>query len=261
MKILFFIPAHESIPVLKNCIENIQRYVEKPIILIHANASWHDFSTFEFTQYKNVIVLPKRFQFQKWTSMMPIIRYAHQYSLDIDYDYFSIFHTNCLFIKPGIEKYICDNDMSLYQVTNYKHPNSEYCIKRSKLLNYIDKNNVYNNHVEGNFYRKDVFLNLMGFLEQNLPEICSDPKAGEETIIPTLAYRFSRKNKIIFPYLLSFVHWNKSLDINDVKMYLTENTTVPVYYDIMSNSSKVFALKPIPRSINDPVRKYINQLG
>lgn len=260
MKILFFIPAHESIPVLKNCIENIQRYVKDPVILIHANASWHEFSTFEFSQYKNVIVLPRRFQFQKYTSMIPIIRYAYQYSLDIDYDYFSIFHTNCLFIKPGIEKYIDGCDISFYEYPGYNHPNAIRCMERSSLLKYVDRTQVYNNQAEGNVFRKDIFIKMMAFLETKLPELVNDPDTGEETIFATLSKMFSREDKRILPYLLMFYCKGRDITIEDVDTFRANDNDVTVFYDIPTKSSTVFCLKPINRTMNDPVRQYINNL-
>lgn len=261
MKILFFIPAHENVPVVKNCIENIQKYVKDPIIVIHPNAGWIDFDEQEFSKYTNTYILPERFHFQKWTSMLPIIRAAYKFSLNFDYDHFSIFHTNCLFIKSGLEDYIADNEVAFYDYPGYMHPNAIRCMERSNLLNYVSsKEEVYNNQAEGNFYRKDIFIKMMTFLEDKLPELLTDPDTGEECVLPTLSKMFSNKDKRVYPYLLMHYCKGRDITIEDVELYRSTNIDVSIFYDFPTKSSYVFCLKPINRDMNDPVRKFINAL-
>lgn len=261
MKILFFIPAHENVPVLKNCIENIQKFVKDPVIVIHPNAGWLNFDEREFSGYSNTYILPDRIHFQKWTSMLPMIRNAYNFSRDIDYNHFSIFHTNCLFIKPGIEDYIADNEVSFFEYPGYMHPNAIRCMERSDILQYVSsKEEIYNNQAEGNFYRKDIFVKMMSFLEEKLPELLIDPDTGEECVLPTLSKIFSTKQKRTFPYLLMHYCKNRDITIDDVELYRSNDNDVTIFYDFPTKSSSVFCLKPINRSMDDPIRKYINAL-
>lgn len=242
MKILFFIPAHENNKVLENCIENIQQYIVDPIIYIHANATWQDFDSNITNKYKNVFILPIRFHFVKWTSMIHIIEYAFYKSLPVEYDYFSIFHTNCLFIKTGLEEYIKDIDVTFYEFpNNASHPNAARCIQHSDLLNFIPITEVYNNLAEGNVYKKDIFLKMITFLRQKTPELMLNPNTGEECSLATTSRMFSEPNKRKAPYLF----WNSTgITIEDINNNLKENN--------------IFCLKGIPRDMDNPVRKYIN---
>lgn len=261
MKILFFIPAHENIQVLKNCIENIQKYIEDPVIIVHANSTWVEFDEAEILSFKNTHILPQRYNFQKNTNMMHIIHHVFKHTLYFDYDYFTVFHTNCMFIKRGLEKYINDNEASFFEVSTFDHPNAGVCMDRSRLLNYVLKSQVYNSQVEGNFFRKDVFSKMIQFLENNLPELITDPYTGEECTIPTLTKMFTSVEKRVLPYLLIFYWWkNKNITIEDVEKFRADSNDVTIFYDISTKSSNVFSLKPINRSMIDPVRKYINSL-
>lgn len=261
MKLLFFIPAHENLEVLKNCIENIQKYIKDPIIIVHANSSWSDFKEDEVLKYKNTHVLPQRYNFQKNTNMMHIIHHVYKHTLYFDYDYFCVFHTNCMFVKPGLENYIADNEASFFDVSTFDHPNADVCMNRSNILKYVLKSQVYNSQVEGNFFRKDVFKKMMEFLEDKLPELIHDPYTGEECTIPTLTKMFTSKEKRVLPFLLIFYWWRgRSVTIEDVETFRTNDKDVTIFYDIPTKSSTVFSLKPINRSMDDPVRKYINLL-
>lgn len=126
MKILFSIPVHENNDVIRNVVENINKFVKEPIIIIHVNKYWDGFDFSIENVYENVYVNPNRVFGIKFESQMPILYSNFEYaeSLGLDFDYFCICHTNELFIRKGIEEYISDNDMSLQHYPNIKHQNT-----------------------------------------------------------------------------------------------------------------------------------------
>lgn len=263
MKILFSIPVHENNEVIRNAIENINKFVKSPIVVIHINKFWDDFDFSIEKDYDNVYVNPNRVFGIKFESQMPILYSNLEYieSLGIDFDYFSIFHTNEMFIRRGIEDYIGDRDMSLQHFPNIRHQNTVNIMNEYKqFLDEVNINEIFNNHVEGNFFKKSLFKEILNYIKTNMPQLIDFKGALEETLIPTIAYKLADKNKIAFTYLRSFYHENIAITPDIIDILLTPRQLINGYYNIPIYSDWVFSVKPVNREMDDPIRKKINDL-
>lgn len=260
MRILFNLPVHENNDVIENVIQNIKKFVKHPIILIHVNLYWDGFDYSIIDKYDDVYVNPTRIPLIKYHNSLPIFISNFKYADQFDYDYFCIFHSNELFIKYGIEKYIADNDISHQHFVNIKHQNTVNTINNTDLLNKIPSHEIFNNHVEGNFYKREIMGKIVNSLEQDYSSMINFVGSVEETLIPTLAYKFCDKNKIVPTYMLSFYCKQFYLKQEHITDLLNPNCIVESFYDIPVNTDTIYTVKPVNRDINDPVRIYINNL-
>lgn len=260
MKILFNLPVHENNDVIENVIQNINKFVKDPIILIHVNQYWDGFDSSIVEKYNNVYLNPTRIALIKYHNSLPIIISNFKYAEQFDYDYYCVFHSNELFIKHGIEDHIKDNDISHQHFVNIKHQNTVNTINNTNFLDKIPSHEIFNNHVEGNFYKKEIMRKIITELETEYTQMITFAGCIEETLIPTLAYKFCNKNKIVPTYMLSFYCKKFNIEINHIKELLKPNSIVESFYDIPVNTNTIFTVKPVNRDINDPVRIFINNI-
>ncbi len=260
MKIAFCLPVHERNDVICNVIENIQKFVKDPLIIIHVNKFWDGFDNSIPEKYENVYVNPDRVFGVKFESQLPLIISNFEFAKQFGFDYYCIFHTNEMFIKSGLENYISDNEMSHHHFPNVKHQNTVNVLNNTNLLDLVPVNHIFNNHVEGNFFKKELFQTVIDYIKTEMPNMINFKGAVEETLIPTLAYHFTDKNKVVLPYLRSFYHENLQVNEDVIKTCLQDKLMIKSYYDIPMFTNMLFSVKPINRDINDPVRNFINNL-
>lgn len=258
MRIVFCLPVHENNAVICNVIENIQKYIIDPIIIIHVNKYWNGFDADSIQKYKNVYLNPDRVFGVKYESQLPLIISNFEFAAQFEYDYYCIFHTNEMFIKHGLEQYIKDYEMSHQHYPNINHQNTVNVINHTRLLDMVPIYQIFNNHVEGNFFKKGLFEKVVSFIKKEMSDMIYFKGAVEETLIPTLAYYFADKNKISLSYLRSFYHENISITPDIINICKQPNTIIKSYYDIPMTTNMLFSVKPVNREMNDPVRMYIN---
>lgn len=265
IKILFSMPVHENNDLIRNQIENIKKFIRNPKIVIHVNKFWDGFDYDIIKQYSDVYVNSNRvYGRSKIDSHLSMIISNFEYGKTVcDFDYFCCFHTTEMFIKPGLEEYIGNNMISHQHFPQINNPNILNVLSRTKLADYIPKYNLFNNHVEGNFYHKDIFSAVIGNIRVELPDL--DDNQGfsiEETLIPTIAYDICDKNKIVPTYLRFVHHTQMTFDIDIVKKFLVEDIMLddPILcgYGIPTNTDTIFSLKTI--SWDNPARAFINSL-
>jgi hypothetical protein len=259
MKLLFSVPAHEGNDIICNVIENIQKFIKDPIIVIHANQSFVDFDIAIPTRYNNVYVNPNRLHLIKYQSMIPILFSNFEFAEQFDYDYHCIFHTNQLLIKHGLEDYIQGKDMSFeYYYNSCVRTEEMFNASKSNIQSRIG-NETFNSHLEGTFYKKDIFKKVYDFVNEDMPEVINSTHAVEETIIPTLAYNlFADKNNTALTYLKHTEQAQQSID--DVISLLEKNKPIAIFKGVPSNTDYVFSIKPVHRTMDNPLRTFISDL-
>jgi hypothetical protein len=242
-------------------IENIQKYVRNSIIILHVNESFSDFDeTIEY-RYENVYVNPTRLNYIKYHSQLPIMISNFEFSEQFEYEYFTIFHTNQLFVKEGLEYYICDNDSSGYIIPNATNNVPRIILENTNILNHIAPNNVLETHVEGNFYKKNLFRKIIAHIKREMGNAIDCNLSVEEVLIPSLSYHYSDKNKIVTPYLKSLHFNNTSVSKENVYELFEKNKIALGYCNIPINTDTLFCLKPVERNMDDPIRKFIRELN
>jgi len=258
MKILFSIPAHEGNDILCNVIENIQKFIKDPIIVIHANQSFVDFDSTISTRYNNVYVNPNRLHLIKYHSMIPILFSNFEFAEQFDYDYHCIFHTNQLLIKHGLEDYIQGKDISFEYSYDIGSLRSQEMFNASKSnIKLRIGTETFNSHLEGTFYKKDIFKKVYDFVNQDMPDVFNSEHSIEETVIPTLAYYLFADKKAL-TYLKHTEQAQPSID--DVKGLLEKNKPTTIFQGVETNTDCVFSIKPVHRTMDNPLRIFISNL-
>lgn len=259
MKILFSIPAHENNDVLCDVIENIQKFIEEPIIVIHANQSFGDFDPSRYTKYQNVHVNPERLPLVKYQSMLPILISNFKFSEQFDYEYIYTFHTNELFYKKGFEKFISNYDMSMEWIMQGIGERCELLFK-TKIEPKVNKQIILNNHVEGTFYKKELFKSIVEYIENEIPEVINSVHAMEETVLPMVAYHlFANKDKIFYKSTLLHTE-QRQISIDELNILLTDDIGIEMFYGIKSNTNDIFSIKPVHRTMDNELRSHIRNL-
>jgi hypothetical protein len=260
MKILFSIPAHENNEVVCNVIENIQKFIKEPIIVIHPNQSFSDFDSTIPEKYQNVYVNNSRIAYTKFHSMLPILISNFRFSEQFEYDYHCVFHTNQLFIKHGLEEYIKGKDMSFEYFYDRGSLRSQHMFNCSKSkVESLIKDENFNSHIEGTFYKKEVLKKVCDFIESDMPEVVNFHDAIEETVWPTLAYHLFVDKNNIAPTYIKHTEQNQ-IGIDDVRHLLEKNKPTTIFKGFSTNTDCVFSIKPVHRDVNNELRIFINQL-
>lgn len=263
MKILFSLPVHENMEVVINTIENINKFVKEPQIVIHVNPIFRDFDHTRLDQFHNVIVNPTRLSYKKYHSMLGILMANYYHTRDLDYDYHCFFYSNEMFIKHGIEEYIFGFDCVFENYfQNEINDRFKEMTSTCKIKDFFDNEMVINNHVEGTMYSKSLIDRIFNFVEKNLLECVRSQSNIEETIIPTLAYMFTTPDKRQHPYNL-FQDWDRELSIAQIDDL--RNSSKPILvghtaYNISGTTDQIYTVKPIHRNIGSKSRQYISNL-
>lgn len=263
MRILFNIPVHENMDVVVNTVDNIRRYVEKPIIIFHVNPIFTSFDHHRLRSDFPVYVNPHRFEFIKYQSILHILMANYYHSQHIDYDYHCFFYSNEMFIRSGIEQYV-----NGYQCVfeNHFHPHSTARHEEMKaacsLPGFFDNQPFINNHVEGTMYSRELIGKIFDFIKSNLMDLLMSTTSIEETVIPTLAYMFTSPQQRQAPYNL-FQDWDRELTVDQLHELFQPQKPILVGHTAYGHtgvSDQIFTIKPVHRHMQSQLRQAINRL-
>jgi hypothetical protein len=266
LKILFSILVHENNLVIENLIQNIQKYVKHPIIVLHANASFTDFDETIPQRYSNVHVNPTRFNHVKFTSTLGILASNFYFSEHIEYDYHCIFHSNMMFIKHGIEDYYRGTDASYYSYEMKDEQRSTIMCENSDILSFLPKEEILNNFAEGTHCSKKIFKKIIDWVERfNHHNNFLHWPGGhiEEVVIPTLTHLFADRKKTVKTAMALCANvgdYEGGPSIDKVKEFLIKDNQSSDWQGIMLEANNVFFIKRVRRSLDDPLRQFINGL-
>jgi hypothetical protein len=250
MKILITLLVHESNECIIDLIDNINKFVEDPIIVLHVNP---EFTSFEIPKYNNVYINPERFIFILYDTII-----GHHYSninyilsLGITFEYVIFMSSNVLFIRKNLENHIKNYDAGFFNTRPYHKVNMQYnFINYKNTLKKIRKkipalgDFQYISNIEGTFMNMSIYLQIY--------EILKD-------IYLPWEYNDTHQEEFVFPLLLSYFTNNLSngicyIDLDKNKLNIDDINNIlenPNYY----------CVKRICRDINDTARQYIKKLS
>jgi hypothetical protein len=263
LKILFSVPVHENNLVVEDLIKNIQKYVKHPLIVLHTNSSFTDFDETIPQRYNNVYVNPTKFNHVKFTSTFGILASNFHLTEQIDYDYHCIFHSNMMFIKHGVEEYFNGTDSSYYSMNMKDDQRSNIMIENTNILSLITKEEILNNFAEGTHCRKEIFQSLIEWVEQYEAFLTWPHGHIEEVVVPTLCYALSDKSKMVRSAMALCTNvgdYDGGPSIDTVKEFLKKDNQAPNQDGEMLDTNNVFFIKRVRRSLDDPLRQFINEL-
>ena len=272
MTVLFSVPAHESTPIVKDTVDNIVKFVPDSHVVIHAARQFEDFDPAVFDGYDNVTINPVRFHTVLHESQLHLhlTNLVAAYNLGLNFDYFSIFHTNQMFVKPGFDQYIKQYQYSAW--TDFDTfasvaSRSDLHMHKSRMdymFGFGSYPKVSALLAEGSFYSRDMIYYILdkcrsskSFNEMNVPTNL------EETVLVTLALHASGERGYGRPTTLWLGDTPVTQNIIDD---VIQNKPVTQEYEDHLNKTKtissdcLYSIKRIPRDINNPLRQYINGL-
>lgn len=268
-RIVFSIPIHEKFEVVLDQVLNFFHFNQDCAIVYHLsqgfnyNASLLSKDDFleAISKIGNVFINPESVR----TGGADIIQ-AHlsnfKYIADtVDFEYFSMCSSNELFIKSGLTSYVSGFDcgVEFLDVTSKKDREWESGLKALKdyeLKKYLKKNGVdffYGSHIEGSFYRKELFEEIVNEIE-SFYDYLKMPFAypREEVYFSTIVWIINLKKHPIKVFENGLFSWSRWKSLLDLKVWA---------WDIgkLEKKSGVYSVKRVNRDINANLRMYLRQ--
>ncbi len=260
--IVFSIPIHQRLEVVVDQILNFRYFNPNCGIIFHLSKGF-DYQGSHITkdQFKeicqelgNIFINPESVR----TGFADIIQ-AHisnfkYISSFLDFKYFAICASNELFIRGGLNKYICDFDCGVMQVKlDYnKWPHGIKASKDIEFKNYLSSHPnmpVLFTYPEGQFYKKDLFFKIINdidsFYDYRKMEV---PYPREEVYFSTIANIINKGHsiKIAKPFNYSAYHFTHLWDVTKIEID-----------NLLSKECSFYSVKRVNRILNDNIRIYL----
>lgn len=277
MTVLFSIPVHERNEVIQDTLNNARRYNPGCLFVLHVSANFPDFDP-SIVNQPDVLINPVRFPTEhSRTSHVPLHLTNYRYAADcgFSFDHVCILHTSEMFIKTGMEDYIKNYAYSLWfdQDTQPRvdiwppfHVSFTHQIFQD-LFDGSDPHNYVGNVIEGHWWQRELFEAMWQWTTAHYDVMnMLWPYAAEEVYFATLSHHIAKGEKFSHPYNC-FHHKTHYVDnTRDVDDIIANRDVVfwqPnnwVYNKIPFPSRNLYSIKRINRDLNDPIRRYINNL-
>lgn len=209
MKIVISIPVHEKEDVIKNQIENFQKYIKGVYIVLHVSKSYQDFEALKegLKVYSDVYVNPERLE-TKWGDIVqPHVSNYHYISSILQFDYFVLHASNDMYIKHGFEEYISKYKAGFAirkVVQKYTNWWPGDLAQRDEQLKYIMQQTgqgmIIATQVESSFYNKELMDKIVKIID------ASETYRNEELV-------YTREEIFFSTIASALVDWNEIGDV------------------------------------------------
>ena len=254
-KIVFSIAAHERYESIVDLVENLNKFNNNCLIIIHLSTAFcnnsliseEKFNTI-INGYENVVLNPNRQKtslFSQFLVHFVNFCYAKQ---NFAFEYFSISSSNDLYLKEGFYE----------SVRNFDYLNEPKEMKRSKWVHFdkakndplvqtvFQKNNVSHflvSYLEGTIYKKDIFDRICSnfTLEELQSYIYKYPV--DELVITSLCFKYSSNGG-----------YGRAIKNGVGRLFVNRRTIKKVL-----KSSNKFGVKRINRDFYDYQRVFIRE--
>lgn len=213
-----------------------------------------------------------------------------------DIDFFCLHSSNDLFISHGMEGYLRDNDAGFFrnkisEAVEWSPSNRRGALSDRVLqiaMANVGITDAYASQVEGSFYRSrvmdqvirtihdanersgpiggpidDLLLQLISIGGPRLRRVVNwtRPRSAfyprEEVYFPTIASRFA--SRVGYPYC--YMNWKRQLQLSIEEIDACIDGSISDSPDIQDASKRsFFAVKRVPRRMDDPIRTYVREL-
>jgi len=283
LKYLVSILAHEKPEIVIDQINNISKYLPDAWIVLHLHRQfawgpprrfrgYSDAEKVDFTKYDRVLVNPVSHR-TEWGNLHHAHNANFHYAAtQIDFDYFLLHSSSDLFVRKGASEYIDQWDMGvsiLPPQPNWGAPMvAEADPVFQNIMKEVGAKELWTSQVEGTFYRKEVFADMLKVIEKYHRFDPKLPYIHEELYYPTIASVLTAKRG--FPILLredktdlpkfdsTLVDKIRAGDLPDhfkTRWKLGREVTAQVW-----EGKQLYAIRPIPRVLDHPLRTYIREL-
>lgn len=267
--IVFSIPIHEKFEVVIDQIINIFSQNANCAIIFHISKGFNYsdslISRDEFIQITkkigDIYINPQSVR----TGYGDIIQahlsnFSYVYN-HFNFEYIAFLSSNEMFIKKGLFDHICNYDCGIQfiDVSEKKHANWTTGLSSTidkELKKYLATNNcdkIYGSHIEGSFFKKDLFLTIVheinGFYNY-LEMQYAYPR--EEIYFSSVLNCLLQKEIPIKVLNNGLFSWSRWLDFMNLKVWS---------WDVIrfQSNPRVFSVKRVDRSLNNNLRIFLRQ--
>ena len=169
MKIAISIPVHEKIDVIRDQIENIQKFIKCPVIVLHVSASFGELEKLEkeLSAYQNVYINPEHLK-TGWADIIHTHLSNFRFlSAQTEFDYFVMHSSNDMYVRKDMESYIgrYEAGFNIRKVTcSNRHWWPGYAALRDPALKALmaacGQTMVIASQIEGSFYSYDLMKKI-----------------------------------------------------------------------------------------------------
>lgn len=256
IKVALSIPVHEQSSVVENQLHNIQKFVPNSVVILHVSGDSPSSFSNEITSIAKkmdgfVFINPTKYKTHaeneagNVTGLSTVHASNFKYLNSVtDFDVFALDTSNDMFVRGGIdalfETYSCGFHVSMSDPARYAYQQVVTDISK-----YVKVKTMEKGSQEGSFYPKEVFSEVSDIIFKMGGLI-----KAEEMYLPSLAFN-------LFPELY---------DANSGSHYVYHN---PAHYAVERHDihqvqyghyGQRFAVKRVPRNMDDPTRIYINKI-
>lgn len=215
VKLVISIPVHEKPDVIRNQIENFQKYIDDMCIVLHVSSGF--FERYDIKPLENlegVYINPSHLD-TKWADIIHThLSNFHFISDVLDFDYFVLHASNDMYIRKGFTEYVQNYDAGFNirkVIKKYSHwwPGDMALEDRQlrAMMEDCGQTMIIASQVESSFYKKEIMQKVAEIIEKNY---VLGAKEGvysrEEIYFSTIASNLVSWDRIGFPTTFSEVH-------------------------------------------------------
>lgn len=233
MKLVISIPVHEKPEVIKDQIENIKKYCENPIIVLHISRGFFEkYSLEDLNNIENVYINPDHLETGWGNILLTHVSNFYFISNLLKFDYFLIQASNDMFVRKGIEQYIqnyragfCRRNI-IQQYSMWWPAQMAWEDQQLKrIMNELGQTRIIATQVEGIFFDWDLADKVMQIIHKNYRMIKGQTAyTREEFYFSTIASVFVDWAEVGYPTTYSEVHRF------DRTLWKCRNFTRKIYY-------------------------------
>jgi len=284
MTILYSLPVHESMDVIVDTVKNINKYSPENYIIIHVNPDFIEFAAKKLESFPNVFINPEQLSFSWGQSLLAIHSSNFQYakSLSIEFSYVCLFSSNQMFVTHGFNQHVKNFSAGVqilpakthYKKTLVSNPRFKAFMKRNKL------SSIYKGHWEGSFYSLELFETLTNAIEK-FYDAGTHELHLEEFVYPMLIKKLCKKEDISSPacYMEIGVHPAlEKVSLRIIELIRQRSPKLVIKGKISASKaanfkrlvfnnrhiyqcrSQLFMIKRVDRTMDNPIRVFINNL-
>jgi len=273
MKFFISILAHEKPEILRDQIANFQRYLPDSAIVVHLHVKFNwGGDPQDFTQIPEVFVNPQSLP-TEWGNLHHAHNANFRFARSLaDFDYFVLHSSSDLFVKAGAEHYIPQVEAGVSYVAPQPSWGAPLFAEGDPVFQRIMKdagaNEIWCSQVEGTFYARQVFQDMVDIIERHFDYRKTLPYVHEEIYYPTIARGLGvrcgypillREDKHNLPsldqQLVDLIRRGELEDHHVKRWKLGREVDAKVW-----EGKHVYAMRPVPRVLDNPVRAYIRSL-